>query len=125
MNNTTAISESKQRSLANLKPFVKGVSGNPAGRPVGSVSPIGEIKKIFEESPEKLKEFINAYLRDPHNRQHIVEMIDGKPKGSSAEVNIGDNRKVIYSPEIIEEEAIEFLKQRGWVIRKESNGQIK
>ena len=26
------------------------------------------------------QEFIDEYIKDPNNRKHIVEMIDGKPK---------------------------------------------
>lgn len=93
--NNTDISESKQRQLANLKPFPKGVSGNPLGRPVGSVSPIGRVKQIFEEHPEEFESFIRGYLKDPSNRKHIVEMIDGGPRGSGIDVNI-DNRSITF-----------------------------
>jgi hypothetical protein len=33
--------------------FKPGVSGNPGGRPVGSVSIVGMIRKKFEEHPER------------------------------------------------------------------------
>ena len=68
----------------------KGQSGNPAGRPPGSVSPITEVKRIFESDPKRFQEFINAYLKDPRNRQHIVEMIDGKAPGSSPIIPINN-----------------------------------
>lgn len=90
--NNTELSESKQRQLAGLKPFQKGVSGNPAGRPKGSLSVIGSIKQMFENNPEQFQEFINKYLKDPRNRQHIVEMIDGKPRGSETNVAVQINQ---------------------------------
>ena len=73
----TDTSEKKQPNRDHL--FKKGVSGNPNGRPKGSLSAIGKVKKIFTESPEKFEEFIDAYIKDPSNRKHVVEMIDGKP----------------------------------------------
>lgn len=60
--------------------FLPGGSGNPAGRPVGSISLITEAKKIFRDDPEFLKAFVNAYLKDPSNRKHVVEMVDGRPR---------------------------------------------
>lgn len=66
--------------------FIKGVSGNPLGKPLGvknKFSPSQKIQEIWEEHPEKFQEFVDAYLRDPRNRQHIVEMIDGRPKGGA------------------------------------------
>lgn len=53
---------------------------NPKGRPEGSISPITRVKQIFNENPDKFNEFIEEYIKDPGNRKHIVEMIDGKPK---------------------------------------------
>lgn len=59
--------------------FLPGSPGGP-GRPPGSISPITKVKQIFEEDPERFKEFIESYIEDPANRKHIVEMIDGKPQ---------------------------------------------
>ena len=59
--------------------FPKGVSGNPKGRPVGTISPIKRIKEIFRENPNKFDKWIVDYMEDKSNRKHVVEMIDGKP----------------------------------------------
>lgn len=81
--------------------FIKGVSGNPLGKPLGTknkVSIVGTINQMFEDDPEMFLDFVNKYLKDPKNRQHIVEMIDGKPQGIG--INI-DNRTVNlnYTPD--------------------------
>lgn len=69
-----------EESLKNLIPFKKGQSGNPNGRPVGSISPITKIKQMFEENPERYEEFIEEYSKNKANHKHLVEMIDGKPR---------------------------------------------
>jgi hypothetical protein len=107
---TTDISESKQRQLANLKPFIKGVSGNPAGRPKGSLSVIGSIKQMFEEDPEQFQDFINKYLKDPRNRQHIVEMIDGRPKGSETQIAVQVNN-IVPTHEMKKETIIDYVQK--------------
>lgn len=60
--------------------FVKGVSGNPLGKPKGTISVISRIKQIFEERPEAFESFVAEYMADPANRKHLVEMVDGKPR---------------------------------------------
>ena len=60
--------------------FLPGVSGNPGGRPKGSVSPITRIRQIFAEQPDAFEAFVASYLANEQNQKHIVEMIDGKPK---------------------------------------------
>lgn len=69
----------KQLGGATGKGFMPGQSGNPAGRPKGSISPITRVKQIFQEKPEFFEEFITEYITDPANRKHVVEMLDGKP----------------------------------------------
>jgi hypothetical protein len=53
---------------------------NLNGRPKGSLSVIGRLKQMWEENPEDFEEFVKEYKKDPQNRKHITEMIDGKPK---------------------------------------------
>ena len=38
------------------------VSGNPGGRPIGSVSIVGMIRKKFEEQPEYAEEWVDKLL---------------------------------------------------------------
>ena len=60
--------------------FKAGESGNPNGRPKGSISPITKIRQIFESDPQAFDKFVVDYMQDPANRKHLVEMLDGKPK---------------------------------------------
>ena len=79
-----------EKKLRNLKPFKSGKdwNGNALGRPKGSVSPITKVKQIFEQNPEFFQEWLLEYIKDPSNRKHIVEMIDGRPKGDSPTLNV-------------------------------------
>jgi hypothetical protein len=76
----------------------KFIKGNPGGgRPPGSISIITRLKQIFEESPEEFEQFIKDYKTNPLNQRHIVEMIDGKPKGSETNVAIQINQnKIVF-----------------------------
>jgi len=60
--------------------LMKGTPPGP-GRPKGSVSPISSVKSIFKDNPEVFESFLKEYMSNPNNTKHIVEMIDGKPKG--------------------------------------------
>lgn len=102
--------------------WVKGQSGNPAGRPKGSISVIGNIKQMFENNPEQFQEFINKYLKDPRNRQHIVEMIDGRPKGSETNVAVQINQYTGTPDQ--EQEIDEYVIQRSNEMIREGKAKI-
>lgn len=59
--------------------FVPGHPGT-GGRPKGSVSIIGKIKKIFEEDPEYFETYVAEILNDPKLKQEVIRQIDGAPK---------------------------------------------
>lgn len=84
--------------------YKPGQSGNTKGKPEGAISPINKVKQIFKKNPKAFKGFIEGYIKDPRNRQHIVEMIDGKPK-SALDLTTG-GQSFFYKPNPEEREKI-------------------
>ena len=82
------------------------------------ISVIGNITQMFEKDPEKFQEFIDKYLKDPKNRQHIVDKIDGKPAGSETNVAIQVNNYQV-TPEDKEAWAVKYLEELGYKLTKE------
>lgn len=87
------ISAQKQQERVIGKPWEKGQSGNPAGRPPGSVSITAEIKRKLQEVPEGqqksyLELLINRILKQAvvdGNEQMIKQIwsyIDGTPRSA-------------------------------------------
>jgi hypothetical protein len=87
------ISAQKQQERVIGKPWEKGQSGNPAGRPPGSVSITAEIKKKLQEIPDGqqksyLELLINRILKQAvvdGNEQIIKQIwsyVDGPPRQS-------------------------------------------
>jgi hypothetical protein len=62
--------------------FKPGVSGNPVGKPIGTVSIVAKIKQKFLEDPEYFDEWVSKLMEDPKERRAIMEQLDGKPKQS-------------------------------------------
>jgi hypothetical protein len=77
--NSEKISEGKKRSLANLKPWKPGQSGNPSGRPKNDVA--REIAQaIFEENREALYEAFGkaALSGNAYTFKELAERAFGK-----------------------------------------------
>lgn len=75
--------------------FVLGHPNIGAGRPKGSVSIIGKIKKIFEEDPEYFDEYVAEILKDTKLRQEIIRQIDGAPQ-QNTDITSGGKPIPIY-----------------------------
>lgn len=81
----------KQSRYRGLRPFKKGQSGNPEGRPKGTISIVAEIKKKFLEIPQGEKRtYLEIFLmklfkkvlvdEDTAMMRDLIDRVDGKPK---------------------------------------------
>lgn len=94
-----------------LEPYVfkPGQSGNPAGRPPGSISIIGKLKQMWADDPEDFERYVQEIRKDKSMRKPVMEQIDGKPvqpiagvEGQPIVVNIvqyGNNNPLPVSTE--------------------------
>ena len=79
-----------ERRLANLKPFQPGQSGNPAGKPPGTVSLRTELRKQLSGMPEGQRRtfaellvtsaLADAIMGDARARKLVFEYIEGRPE---------------------------------------------
>jgi len=90
-NNTSDLTGKQQKKDTRFK---KGVSGNPNGRPVGSVSVVGEIKKkLLECPPDQTKTYLDLLVAryfkqtiqegDAQLIRDLINRVDGMPKQSN------------------------------------------
>lgn len=58
--------------------FIKGHSGNPNGRPQGSVSIRDKIRQHLENNPDEVEKIVEHFVKT--NRELMWQMLEGKPK---------------------------------------------
>jgi hypothetical protein len=59
--------------------FKPGQSGNPDGRPKGSISPMQWIRNYFARNPDDFETWLMDYISNPKNERHLLEMWEGRP----------------------------------------------
>lgn len=92
--------------------FKKGQSGNPNGRPVGTISIVEGIKrKLLEVEPGTKKQYLDLFLSsyfknaikdgDTNLMRDLINRVDGMPKQSTDLTSDGEKIEglVIYRPE--------------------------
>lgn len=58
--------------------FREGVSGNPAGRPKGSISIKDKIRQYLEANPNEVEAIVAHFVKN--NRELMWQMLEGRPQ---------------------------------------------
>ncbi len=93
------ITEKKHRGAPKEYLFKPGVSGNPAGRPKGSLSIKAEIIKRLNENPEELKDIVEYFVKE--KRDLMWQMIEGRP---AQQVDVGNAGELPFIINIVKDE---------------------
>lgn len=86
MENQPDLTGEKQADRDGNGRFMEGVSGNPHGRPRGSLSITTTIKRYYESHTEEFEALCKELREDKNMRKLLWSYIDGKPR-ESFEVN--------------------------------------
>jgi hypothetical protein len=75
--------------------FKPGQSGNPEGRPKGSVSIKDRIRKILEADPKRFEELCEYYLTENEMRKLLWTMLEGNPQTNTDLTSGGEKIELI------------------------------
>jgi hypothetical protein len=89
--NSDAITEKRERRLANLRPWPKGVSGNPGGRPKGffGKAALRQLRKRAENGKSNLDAVVSAQVEkairkgDTRSAEFLRDSVDGRPSATN------------------------------------------
>lgn len=59
------------------KGFLPGQSGNPSGRPAGSISIKDKVRQYLEDNPESLREMVEKFVKT--KPELVWQMLEGRP----------------------------------------------
>lgn len=105
-NMETDKTEQKQSRTRGLKPFKPGQSGNPKGRPKGSISIKDLVRKHLESHPKDLQEFVAHFIKS--NRELAWQMLEGRPT-QQADITA----EVTTKAELTDEQLERIIRQRA------------
>jgi len=87
--------------------FPKGVSGNPLGKPEGTVSLVSDIKNrliwIKEHQPEKYQGIIDDYWMDKNKRELLIKIVEPQALSPQTQVAVQINNYAFTKEEVLDE----------------------
>jgi hypothetical protein len=106
--NSASITKKRKGRPENLRPWPKGVSGNPGGRPKGifGEAALRQLRERAESGESKLIELINAQIdkaihkRDTRAAEFLRDSVDGRPTANDDNHQIGGGVTIIWNGNI-------------------------